>query len=180
MEGATRIKNLEGVTRIKNLEGIIGTKNCTIRSRIKNMLSIKIQNSEQKNKIPNLAKIVKSVNIGQISHSKYPTANSFVVESIINVVDGKLMDEGRTCLLTSISTFFLFVEMVSNEKELKKGINELMSHFSSNTFLKSNKKECRKGINELMSRFNNNTFLKSKEKTQSIVQLVSKNRYHVW
>jgi Fic family protein len=50
LEGATRIKNLEGVTRIKNLEGIIGTKNCTIRSRIKNMLSIEIQIRSKKTK----------------------------------------------------------------------------------------------------------------------------------
>jgi hypothetical protein len=109
------------------------------------------------------------VNIGQNLHPKYPAADSFAIESVINVVDGNLIDESKTCFLASIDTFFFFVETISNEKECRKGINELMMHFGTNAFLESNKKECRKGIRESMSCFGNNAFSKSNKKTQSIV-----------
>jgi hypothetical protein len=111
------------------------------------------------------------MNICEIPHPKYRVANSFVVESVINVLDGKLMDESKTCLLASIDTYCLFIEMVSNEKEREKGISEPMSCFDNTTFLESNKKESTKGISELMSRFGNNVFAESKEKVQCIAQI---------
>jgi hypothetical protein len=55
------------------------------------------------------------MNIGQILDSKYPIADTSIVELIVNVVDGKSMD-GTSRLLTSIGTFRLFVETMSNEK----------------------------------------------------------------
>jgi hypothetical protein len=60
------------------------------------------------------------------------------------VVDGKLMDKSRTCLLASIGTFCLFVEMIANKNKCGKGINELMPRFDNNVFSKSNEKECKK------------------------------------
>jgi hypothetical protein len=56
------------------------------------------------------------MNIGQISNSKYPIADTSIVELVVNVVDGKSMDGSKTRLLTSIGTFRLFVETMSNEK----------------------------------------------------------------
>jgi len=73
------------------------------------------------------------VTIGQILDSKYLVADSSIVKSIVNVVDGKSMDESLTRLLESISIFCLFVETISNEKERKKRISEPMSSFN-NTF----------------------------------------------
>jgi hypothetical protein len=64
---------------------------------------------------------VKSLNIGQILDSEYPTINSSAIKSIINVMDGKSMDENRTYLLASIGTFCLFVEMIFNKKTMQKG-----------------------------------------------------------
>jgi hypothetical protein len=80
------------------------------------------------------------VTIGQILDSKYLVADSSIVKSIVNVVDGKSMDESLTRLLESISIFCLFVETISNEKERKKRIIELMSSFGNKTFFESNKK----------------------------------------
>jgi hypothetical protein len=71
---------------------------------------------------------------------KYLIVDSFVVESIINVVDGELVDENKTHLLASIGIFCLFVEIVFNEKECKKNISKPMPHFGNNTFSKSNKR----------------------------------------
>jgi len=101
------------------------------------------------------------MNIGQIPNLEYIIIDSFIVESIVNVVDGKLMDDNRTYIFTSIGTFCLFVEMVSNTKERKKGISEPISHFGSNAFSKSNKKKCEKGTNEPMLHFGSNAFSKS-------------------
>lgn len=98
------------------------------------------------------------MNIGQILNLEYLAIDSFVIELIVSVVDGKLMDDTRTCLFTSINTFYLFVEMVSNTNERKKGISELISHFRSNMCLKSNENECEKGISEPMSHFGSNAF----------------------
>jgi hypothetical protein len=64
---------------------------------------------------------VKSLNIGQILDSKYPTIDSFVIKLVIIVMDGKWMDESRTYLLASIGTFCLFVETISNKKTMQKG-----------------------------------------------------------
>jgi hypothetical protein len=81
------------------------------------------------------------MNIGEILYPKYPTIDSFIVKSIINVVDGTSMDESRTHFLTSINIFCLFVETISNEKKHEKGTSEPMPHFNSNTFSESNKKK---------------------------------------
>jgi len=80
---------------------------------------------------------VKSANICQ-THSKYLVADSFTVESVDNVVDGKLMDESKTCLLASIDTFCFFIEMVSNEKNMKRAsMNQcyisVITHFRNPT-----------------------------------------------
>jgi hypothetical protein len=104
------------------------------------------------------------VNIGQISNLEYSVVDFSIVESVVNVIDGKSMDENRTYLFTSIDTFCLFIEMVSNEKEHENNINELMPHFGSNAFSESNEKERGKGISELMSHFNNNMFSEFDEK----------------
>jgi hypothetical protein len=135
------------------LEDPTRTENCTIGFRIENVLPIEIQDSKQITEILNL------VNTGQISNPEYPVINFSIVKSVVNVIDGKSMDDNRTCLFASISTFCLFVEMVSNEKEHENNINEPMSHFSSNAFLESNEKERGKGISELMSHFSS-MFLK--------------------
>jgi hypothetical protein len=97
------------------------------------------------------------VTIGQILDPKYLIADSSIVKSVINVVDGKSMDENITRLLESISIFCLFVETISNEKERKKRIIELMSSFGNKTFFESNKKVQHVGIQELIPRFTNNT-----------------------
>jgi hypothetical protein len=78
--------------------------------------------------------------IGQILDPKYLVADSSIVKSVINVVDGKSMDESITRLLQSVSIFCLFVETIYNEKERKKRISEPMSSFNNNTFFESNKK----------------------------------------
>jgi len=93
---------------------------------IKNLCSIKIHA---------LVKIAKSINTGQILNLEYLVVDSLSIES---VVDGKLLDENRIRFLASISTFCLFIERISNEKEHGKGINQLMPHFVNNGFLKSN------------------------------------------
>ncbi len=95
--------------------------------------------------------------IGQILDPKYLVADSSILKSVINVVDGKSMDENITRLLESISIFCLFVETISNEKERKKRIIELMSSFDNKTFFESNKKVQHVGIQELIPRFTNNT-----------------------
>ncbi len=107
---------------------------------------IEIQNLEQTIEILDLrslcesTKIVELVTIGQIPHLKYLIVNSSIVELVVIIIDGNLVDESRTRLLTSIGTFSLFVETISNEKQHKKRISEPMSHFGSNAFLESNKK----------------------------------------
>ncbi len=101
------------------------------------------------------------MNTRQIPNLEYPTVDSLVVESI---VDGKSLDESRTCLFTSISNLCLFVEIIPNKNMCKNGISEPMLHFDNNMFLKSKGKKCKKGIIEPMLHFNNNTFLKSKGK----------------
>jgi hypothetical protein len=103
--------------------------------------------------------------MGQISDPKYPGANSLAVESVI---DGKSLDESATHLFASIGTFCLFIETISNKKERGKGINELMSHFSSNMFSAFKEKKHEKGITNMMSHFNNNAFSKSNEKVQCV------------
>jgi hypothetical protein len=113
---------------------------------------IKIRNLEQITKIldsRSLRELVKNFElmiIGQISDPKYLIVDSFVVESVVNVVNGKLVDESRIRLLASIGIFCLFIETISNEKEHKKRNSEPMSHFGSNAFLESNKKVQRVGI----------------------------------
>jgi hypothetical protein len=104
------------------------------------------------------------MNISKVLNLEYRVANFSIIESIINVIDGKSMDESRTYLFASISTFCLFVEMVSNEKEHENNISESMPHFDNSAFLKSNEKERGKGINELMSHFSNHMFSESNEK----------------
>jgi ribonuclease BN (tRNA processing enzyme) len=103
-----KMEDLQGQT--KNLEDPIGIENYTIRSKTKNILPIEIRDSKQGTKILDL------MNIGQILDSKYPIADTSIVELVVNVVDGKSMDGSRNHLLASIGTFCLFVEMVSNEK----------------------------------------------------------------
>ncbi len=130
----------------KNMEDPIGTNIYTIGSSTENILlienscsRIKIQNSKwiteilDSRSLRELAEIVELVTIGQILDSKYLVADSSIVKSIVNVVDGKSMDESLTRLLESISIFCLFVETISNEKERKKRISEPMSSFN-NTF----------------------------------------------
>ncbi len=130
------------------MENLIRTENCTIGSRIENVLPTKIQD------LVRITKILDLVNIGQILNSKYLVVNFSIVELVVNVIDGKSVDESKTFLFTSISTFCLFVEMEFNEKE-HETIYELMPHFGNNAFLEFNEKECRKAISELMSHFNN-------------------------
>ncbi len=150
----------------------IGTEISTIQSRTKNLCSrTGIWDLVWTIEILDSTEIVKLVNTGQILNSKYPTANAYAIELVINVVDGKLMDESRTRLLTSISTFCLFIETVSNEKERGKGISEPMLCFGSNMFLKSNEKEHEKGISESMLCFGNNAFSKSNKKEQCFAQI---------
>jgi hypothetical protein len=103
---------------MENMENPIRTKIFTIGSRIKNELltenacsKTEIQNSKQTTKILHLGslyeltEIVESMNTGQISNLEYLTLDSSIVKLIINVVDGKLIDESRTCFLASIGTF---------------------------------------------------------------------------
>ncbi len=101
-------------------------------------------------------------NIGQILDLKYSVVDSYVTDTVVNVIDEELVDESRTCLLASIDIFCLFIEMVSNKKERGKSINELMLCFGSNAFLKSNEKvQCVTQINiqESISCFANNVVI---------------------
>jgi hypothetical protein len=50
---------------------------------------------------------------------KYPITNSYVTKSIVNVINGEFVDESKTCILASIGIFYLFVEIISNEKKWK-------------------------------------------------------------
>jgi hypothetical protein len=59
-------------------------------------------------------------NIGQISDLKYSVVDSYVTDIVVNVIDEELVDESRTCLLASINIFCLFVEMVSNKKNMER------------------------------------------------------------
>ncbi len=126
----TRIKNTP--IRTKNEEEPTSTKILTIGSRKINEedpINTKISMIRSRTKtelpttIPTLAKITKLVNIGQILDLEYTTTNFLVVELIM---DGKSLDENKTHLLTSTSTFCLFIETISNEKECEKGISQLM------------------------------------------------------
>jgi hypothetical protein len=83
-----------------------------------------------------LAEIVELRDTGQILNLESPIANSYIVKSIVNVVDGELMDESKTHLLASIGIFCLFIESISNEKKHRKNINELMLHFDNNALPK--------------------------------------------
>jgi hypothetical protein len=112
-------------------------------------------------RIPTLAKIAKLVNIGQIRNLEYLTIDSFVVES---VVDGKLMDENKTHLLTSIGTFYFIIETISIEKECEKGLSQLMPHFDNNTFFNPRKKKTKKTSLNQCQVFSSNAFSKSNEK----------------
>jgi hypothetical protein len=68
-------------------------------------------------KIPSLAKTTKLVNMRQILDPEYLGANSPTIESI---VDGKSLVGSRTHLLTSIGIFCLFIETISNEKNVER------------------------------------------------------------
>jgi len=75
------------------------------------------------------------------------------------VVDRESVDGNRKRLLASISTFCLFVEIVSNEKERRKSVSEPIPHFGNNVFSESNKKvQCIAYINirEPIPHFTNN------------------------
>jgi hypothetical protein len=72
------------------------------------------------------------------------------------------LDENRIRFLASISTFCLFIERISNEKEHGKGINQLMPHFGNNRFLKSNEEVqhvTRISIQKPILHFANNTII---------------------
>jgi len=99
---------------------------------------------------------------------KYLATKSPIVEL---VVDGKLLDETRTCFLASIGTFFLSVKIISNEKECEKGITKPMPHFGNNPFSEFKERECKNDIIEMMSCFGSNTFSKSNKKVQHITQI---------
>ncbi len=103
-----KIQNL--LARTKNLEGLIGTKNCTIGSITKNLLI----------GIPDLVK--NAMTIGQILHLTYSTTNSFAVESVVNVVDGKSMDDNKTHLLTSIGTFAFSLKWYPMKKNVERAL----------------------------------------------------------
>ncbi len=109
------------------MEGRIGTEIYTIESKTENLLPIKnsfpiikIQDLEWTTKIPNsrslheLNKIVESRITNQILNPKYPIADFYATKLVVNVVNGELMDESRTCLLASICIFNLFLEIISN------------------------------------------------------------------
>jgi len=66
---------------------------------------------------------------------KYPIAEFYVTKLVVNVVNGELMDESRTCLLASICILNLFLEIISNGTK-KKSISEPMPHFRNDTFSK--------------------------------------------
>jgi hypothetical protein len=53
---------------------------------------------------------------------KYLVVNFYVAKLVVNVVDGESMDESGTHLLASISTFCLFIEIVSNEQKHEKSM----------------------------------------------------------
>jgi hypothetical protein len=58
----------------------------------------------------------------------------------VNFVVLELVDETTMHLLASIGIFYLFVEIISNEKKCGNGINEPMLCFGNNAFSKSNQK----------------------------------------
>jgi hypothetical protein len=81
------------------------------------------------------------------------------------------MIQSKTCLLASIGTFCLFIKIVSNEKECKKNISELMLHFRNNTFLESNEKVqfiTRISIQEPIPHFVNNMLVFGKNVVGSL------------
>jgi hypothetical protein len=121
----TRIRNTPA--RIESKEGPTNTKILTLRSRIENKedpigIEISMIGSRTKIKLPienlcstkilALVEIAKSMNIGQILDLEYQVVNS---PSIKLIMDGKLLDESRICLLASIGTFCFFIEIISNE-----------------------------------------------------------------
>jgi hypothetical protein len=97
------------------------------------------------------------------------------MESIVNVVDGKLMVKSRTHLLASIITFCLFIEMISNEKKHRNNINEPMSHFGNNAFLESNEKKHGKCINEPMLHSTTTHFQNPMKRYNASLESISKN-----
>jgi hypothetical protein len=58
-----------------------------------------------------LVEIIELGIIIQILDLIYPIVNDYVVELVINVIHGELMDECRTRLLESIGIFCLFIEL---------------------------------------------------------------------
>jgi hypothetical protein len=111
--------------RIKNMEDPTSTKILTIRSRTKNEVdptSTKILTTRSRTKTKLLTKNLCSTIIlasVEITNPKYPIANSPTIELIM---DGKLLDETRTHLFTSIATFCFFVEIISNKKDVKRAL----------------------------------------------------------
>jgi hypothetical protein len=70
--------------------------------------------------IPNLVK--NAMTIGQILHMTYSTTDSFAVESVVNVVDGKSMDDNKTHLLTSIGTFAFLLKWYLTKKNVERAL----------------------------------------------------------
>jgi len=69
------------------------------------------------------------VNTSQILNSKYPTVDSSTVELVINVVDGKSMDESKAfSLYPSILVAFSLKRYPTKQKH-EKGMSELMPTF---------------------------------------------------
>jgi hypothetical protein len=89
------------------------------------------------------------------------------------------MDESRTRLLTSIGTFCLFIETVSNKKERGKGISEPMPRFGSNMFLKSNEKNMRKALVNRCHVLATTHFRNPTKKNNILPKSISKNRFGV-
>lgn len=90
------------VIRTKNGEDLSGTKILIIGFKTKNELPTK--NSCSKTKIWNLEwaiRIHDLMNISLILDPKYPIADSSTVQLVINVVNGKSMDESKSHFFTS-------------------------------------------------------------------------------
>ncbi len=58
-------------------------------------------------------------NTNQNLDSKYSVIDSYIIELVLNVVNGESMDENRTCFLASIGIFICSLKQHPKKKSVK-------------------------------------------------------------
>jgi hypothetical protein len=76
-------------------------------------LPSKIQDLER------ITEIIDLMNIGQVLNLEYPIADFSIIELVVNVIDGKSMDENRTCLLHPLAPFAFSLKWYPMKKNTK-------------------------------------------------------------